>query len=172
MPSPLLLPRERGAEPGMAVMVSLLGASPGTVHTALCKLLEEGYGIERVYILYTRKEYAMAAVDIIEKCPCTGSEAPLSVEVELVQLPFDDIRSTGDLAALRRVLGGLLEPSVVLDITGGRKLMAVAASLEALARGATIVSAIVPEEVYARLRAAENPCEKTAPREARLLIVV
>ena len=47
--------------------------------------------------------------------------------------------------------------------------MAIAASLEALLHGSTVVASIVPDNVYAEIRSAKTLCAKTRPREARLL---
>ena len=153
-------------------LVSLLGTRPGTPHTTACKLLEEGVQLEAYTIVATLEHYAREAASILTQCPCpvTG-EPPAREEPRLVLLPFTDVDTPEKLRRLRRILSSLLDDTVVLDITGGRKLMAVAAALEALQRGVSIVASILPDSVYKEVHAAAALCGKTAPQHARLVVL-
>ncbi|MEB2835826.1 MAG: hypothetical protein GSR80_000034 [Desulfurococcales archaeon] len=155
----------------MARLVSLLGMSPGTPHTVACLLAGEGYRLEEHVILATNPDVAREALGILSTCPCAPDGRPPGVPARVELLPFNDIREPGDLAALRRILGGILDADSILDLTGGRKLMAVAAALEALNRGSIIVSAIISDEDYRRIRDCREPCGKSLPWRARLIIL-
>ena len=153
-------------------LVSLLGTSPGTPHTTACKLLEEGVHLESYTILATLEQYAREAAAILTGCPCPATgKPPVQQQPRLILLPFTDVDTPEKLRTLRRTLTQLLDENTVLDITGGRKLMAVAAALEALQHGVTIVATILPDHIYNKTRTAKTPCEKTAPQHAKLIIL-
>jgi hypothetical protein len=154
-----------------AKLVSLLGLSPGTPHTVYCLLEGEGYTITEHVILATSREAAEEARRILEACPCpqTGRPPAATTKTAVELLPFNDVAAQADLVELRRILRQHLDTATILDVSGGRKLMAVAAALEALNRGSAIVAAIVPDQVYESLRRAGEPCAKTAPDKAKLI---
>ena len=153
-------------------LVSLLGTSPGTPHTTACKLQEEGVEIEAYTIVATVEQHARQAAEILTQCPCphTG-KPPTNRQPHIILLPFTDVDTPEKLRTLRRTLSKLLTDTTILDVTGGRKIMAVAAALEALQHGASIVATILPDQLYDKIRRADKPCEKTAPQHAKLVIL-
>ena len=156
----------------MARMVALLGTSPGTVHTTLCKLLEMSVKVDEVVIYATLQHAAEEAVEILRRCPCPGTgETPLrpGVRVETRLLGFEDVHGPEDLERLRISLRPVLR-GALLDVTGGRKAMAIAAALEGYRSGATVVATVIPREEYKRIQSAAEPCGKVA-RSARLLVL-
>ena len=50
--------------------------------------------------------------------------------------------------------------------------MAVAAALEALEKGATIVASIIPDADYKRIAQESRPCSKTLPQKAILIKIL
>ena len=152
-------------------LVSLLGTSPGTPHTTLCKLLEKGIKPKKHIIVATSGASIREAQYILSNCPCS-SNMEANIPVETIVLPFSDIESIAQLKQLRTTLSKILDTDTILDITGGRKLMAVAAALEALERGATIVSTIIPDTEYKRIASEKDPCKKTLPEKATLIKIL
>jgi len=152
-------------------LVALLGTSPGTVHTTLCKLQEHGIDVDEVVIYATLTHTAAQAQWILWYCPCpkTGKPPlPPPRTPRILHLGFNDIHGPQELDQLRKALAQDLDHATILDVTGGRKAMAIAAALEAYRRGATVVATIIPQEEYNRIQQAKNPCEKTA-KQAHLL---
>ncbi|ALL01391.1 hypothetical protein Pyrde_1345 [Pyrodictium delaneyi] len=146
----------------MPRLVALIGASPGVLHTTLCLLRRKGIQVDEVVVVATRHEWGTEAIEIARSCPCPGEEAPPAPPAtRLLLLPSTDITGPQDITQLRKTLSRLLGPDTILDVTGGRKLMSIAAALEALRKGATITASIIPIHEYDRIRRATKPCDKT-----------
>jgi len=155
-------------------LVALVGASPGALHTTLCLLLRRGIQVDEVLVVTTRREWGAEAIEIARSCPCPGTgEPPAPTATRTITLPYTDIESPHHLAQLRRTLATLLGPNTILDVTGGRKLMSIAAALEALRTGATIAATTILQEEYTRMHSAQTPCDKTIrnPGKARLILL-
>ncbi len=153
-------------------LVALLGTSPGTVHTTLCKLQERGIEVNEVIIYATLPEVAEEAQEILRRCPCLSTGKPPLEEkqrVEIRTLGFSDVRSPEDLEELRLALRPALR-GALLDVTGGRKAMAIAAALEGYRSGATVVATIISQEEYKRIQEATSLCDKTAQHATLLLL--
>ncbi|BES81667.1 CRISPR-associated ring nuclease [Pyrodictium abyssi] len=153
-------------------LVVLLGTSPGVLHTTLCLLQEIGSEPSSITVYATLPGVAEEALKIAQTCPCPElGKPPLtsSTRVIVIELPFDDVVNTNNLEELRRILAPVLGSDTVLDVSGGRKAMAVAAALEAVARGSRVIASVIPEDEYERIRSATSLCDKTA-RQARLII--
>jgi hypothetical protein len=151
----------------VARLVSIVGASPGTLHTVLCLLEEQGVAPSELAVISTSPSWAHEALEIARSCPCPATGRPpraAAARTTVDILPFHDLEGPEHLAQLRRKLAGHLDPGTLLDVTGGRKLMAVAAALEALRAGAAVVAAMVPPEEYSRILAERSPCRKTSAR--------
>ena len=152
-------------------LVSLLGTSPGTPHTTICILKQLGHNIRKHIIVATKGAALSEAITILTQCPCPATNKPpaQTTHIETITLPYNDIENQEHLKQLRQTLAKILDTETVLDITGGRKIMAVAASLEALNHGATIITTTIPDKLYQEIKQAKQPCNKTAPHKAKLL---
>ncbi len=157
-------------------LVSLVGTSPGVLHTTLCKLLEEGEidpdELEEVLVVSTLEQQAREALEIAGSCPCpaTGKPPlPADAKAAIHLLPYSDIDSQQRLADLRKKLATLIQPGDIVDATGGRKAMSIAAAVEATAKGARVVMTHIPPETYREVAGETEPCRKTRPQEAVLL---
>lgn len=152
-------------------LVSLLGTSPGTPHTTICILRQLGHSIRKHIIVATKGAALNEAITILTKCPCpaTGKPPASTTSIETITLPYSDIENQEHLQQLRQTLAKILDTDAILDITGGRKIMAVAASLEALNHGTTIITTTIPDQLYQEIKQAKQPCNKTAPHMAKLL---
>ena len=152
-------------------LVSLLGTSPGTPHTTICILEQLGHSVRKHIIVATKGAALNEAITILTKCPCpaTGKPPASTTAIETITLPYNDIKSQEHLQQLRQTLAKILDTDTILDITGGRKIMAVAASLEALNHGATIITTTIPDQLYQEIKQAKQPCNKTAPEKAKIL---
>ncbi len=147
----------------MPRLVSLVGKSPGTLHTVLCLLRERGVNIDHGTVIATREREAQEALEIARSCPCPRGGPPLSVTgAVLVILPYGDVDTHERLQDFRQRLRGLLDTSTVLDVTGGRKAMTIAAAIEAIKAGTAIVLAQIPWNRYLETAKAQEPCNKTA----------
>ena len=158
----------------MPRLVALVGASPGALHTTLCLLRQRGIQVDEVVVVATRREWGAEAVEIARSCPCPGTgEPPAPAAICIITLPYTDVEGPHHLAQLRRTLSTLLGPNTILDVTGGRKLMSIAAALEALRTGATIAATTIPHEEYTRIHSAQALCDKTVrdPGKARLILL-
>jgi CRISPR-associated protein Csx14 len=156
---------------GLARLVSLVGRSPGTLHTVLCLLAREGARVGHVTIVATLPDAAEEAERIAQACPCPWTSRPPAegVPVEKLLLPYQDVTTSSHIRHLRQTIASLLTPDTVLDVTGGRKAMSIAAAIEAAAHGAAIVAAHIPWRSYLETTGATEPCSKTRPEEAVLL---
>ncbi len=154
-------------------LLSLLGASPGVLHTVLCLLLREGAAPEQVTVLATLLGVAEEALEIARSCPCPWTGTPPlqeGINVELITLPYSDVDTAEKARDLRRRVAELLTPDTVVDVTGGRKSMAVAAAVEAAVRGAPIIAAQLKNwEKYFKASLSDDKCGKTAPESAVLI---
>lgn len=154
-------------------LVSLVGRSPGTLHTVLCLLRRQGLQPGRVDIVATSAESAAEAERLARSCPCPDGlpALPGDTPVEHHVLPYGDVDSQERLREFRRLVAGLVEPGGLLDATGGRKAMSIAAAIEAAEKGATVLIAHIPWSSYLeKARARGDPCAATArPGEATLL---
>lgn len=152
-------------------LVSLLGTSPGTPHTTICILEQLGHHVRKHIIVATKGAALNEATTILKQCPCpaTGKPPASTTPIETITLPYNDIENQEHLRQLRHILAKILDTDTILDITGGRKIMAVAASLEALNHGATIITTTIPDHLYQEIKQAKHPCNKTAPHRAKLL---
>jgi len=119
------------------VLISSLGESPAVITEARDELSRSGIPITRVVILYTRKMkkyYTLLNLDFLY--------GEYGGRVELIGVPLDmnDVEKPEDCLAyrgilLRTVQGEMERRPVHLLISGGRKSMAVDATLVALACG-------------------------------------
>ena len=153
----------------MAKLVSLIGASPGTAHTTACLLLSQGVHITKCILVATMEQVANEAEHILRTCKCPNTGKPPLMHTEKIILPFSDVKNAEHLRILREKLAKILDTNTILDITGGRKTMAVAAAIEALNHGATLVASIIPDKLYDQLRKAKTPCQRTAPDKAWII---
>ena len=153
-------------------LVSLLGTSPGVVHTVLCLLAREGRQPKSVTIVATIPEAAREAVEIATGCPCPWTRGPPLArdQVRVVLLPYQDVDTAERVRDFRRRIAELLDLDTVLDVTGGRKAMAVAAAIEAATRGIPVIAAQLRRwSLYHETTSASEPCMKSRPEEAGLL---
>ena len=142
------------------------------LHTVLCLLAREEVEPSEVVVLATLREAAEEAVERASGCPCPWSgEPPLrGREVRVVLLPYSDVDSGERVRDLRRRVARLLTLDTVLDVTGGRKAMAVAAAVEAASRGVPVVAAQLRRwSTYFEATGAETLCGKSRPEEAVLI---
>jgi CRISPR-associated protein Csx14 len=160
----------------VARLVSIIGRSPGTLHTLLCLLQQRGVRPEDVVVLSTSREAAEKAVELASACPCPGGPPPLEglPRPRIVELPYPDVDNDERLSDFQRRLARLLASSpreVLLDASGGRKAMTAAAAYAAAHAGATVVLAQVPGSLYREALGAEPDCRllERAAREATLL---
>jgi hypothetical protein len=153
----------------LARLVSLVGLSPGSPHTALCLLRGEGYPIDEVVLVGNVAGVVEEAARILRECPCPSGPPPaIGARVSSRLLGFPDIRGQADLAELASTLRGLLGRGDVVDITGGRKVAAAWSAIVALSVGARVAATIVPRGEAERALRAASPCGKTV-RGARLV---
>ena len=155
-------------------LLSFLGRSPGTLHTTLCALLERGIRIEKVVVVATRGSAVDEAVEIARLCPCPGGgEPPLArgVELQVVTLGFEDVRGVGDLEEVRRLVSSIADRHTLIDVTAGRRVLALVAAVEGVRRGARIVYALVPYEEQVRAQSSRDACGKTVRVKTELIII-
>jgi len=153
----------------LARLIATVGLTPGAPHTSLCLLLSRGVNIEEVVIVGNVRETVEEAARILRECPCPNGSLP-GAAVKTVQLGFPDVRSQADLVKLGDALGGLIRPGDYVDVTGGRKIMAVWAALVALNKGAHVVATIVPREEAERALASSEPCGKTVEKANLIML--
>ncbi|NOZ89330.1 MAG: hypothetical protein GXO15_05335 [Crenarchaeota archaeon] len=157
-------------------LVSLVGTSPGVLHTTLCKLLEHRLlsfsELDEVLVISTREQWATEAIEIARSCPCPATgNSPLQpgVKTSIYVTPFNDVDSQERLHNLRGLLAEIIDEGDIVDVTGGRKAMTVTAVVEAKERGATVVMTHIPPETYREIAEETKPCRKTRPEQAVLL---
>ncbi len=73
-------------------------------------------------------------------------------KVEEVALPFNDISSPSDFIMVREKVSELVRAGDYLDFTGGRKSISAAAALAAWQKGAHLVTSIIDDEEYDRIK--------------------
>ncbi len=153
-------------------LLSLVGTSPGVLHTVLCLLAREGRRPARVVIVATIPEAAEEATAIAAGCPCPWTRRPPidRGRIEVVVLPYSDVDSPEKVRDFRRRIAALLDLDTVLDVTGGRKAMAIAAAIEATRQGVPVLAAQLTRwSDYHYLSRSTDPCKKTAPQNAKLI---
>ena len=151
-------------------LVVLLGRSPGVLRDVLCSLLGVGERVELVYVVGTMDSLFDEAERVLFECPCRGLEG---VKVERVVLPYRDVDSLEKLFHFRSTIRRLIDSRTVVDVTGGRKLMSVGATLQAEREGARVSYLLIPPEELERInrecKPDKNPCKCTAEK-AKLII--
>ena len=134
----------------MAILISTLGTSPGGVAEIVEYLLTKGININRVVLLRTKNpevEYCAKIVRLlISLCINPG------IEIEEVIFNKEDIENEEDLRRFKELLTDVIErqrsEEIYFDVTGGRKVMSIVATIYAKSIGKDVLIAYVPHERY------------------------
>ncbi len=156
----------------MARLVATIGTSPGTVYETLLNLCRGRYDsgeektspipVDTVVIAYTSAQKVVNAyrvASLLVKCSKTlfqgtKKELPSPCNVEKiigVPLGIADVSSRKEYEIFYEKIGSYIDQGDVVDVTGGRVAMAVAAAIRAAKRDAMVVASTVPPEKYREL---------------------
>lgn len=166
----------------MAGLVSTLGVSPGVPYETLLNLCRGSYDapynpplkVDSVTIVYTTHPMVVSSYMVawlLIECGgeiFRGSSKSLPegcgrVTVDGVKLPFEDVDSRERFQHLAYRLRRIIGRNDVVDVTGGRASMAIAASLAAAEAGAMIVTTLISPQLYNQVSSAFDTLIKRHP---------
>ncbi|BBD73326.1 hypothetical protein HS1genome_1715 [Sulfodiicoccus acidiphilus] len=105
--------------------------------------------IDEIYVVRTRGEEVERAFRILRALLlCCVKESP---PLRDVPLDLNDVDSPEDYAKFRGAVLKLVSPGDYVDVTGGRKVMSVAAAVVARERGAHVLTTLISTKEYARV---------------------
>ena len=158
----------------MARLVATVGTQPGSVYETTLNLCRGSYdrggeesppiAVEELVLIYTRGREVVAAYRIARlMVACSVHVMPEQVRLpctvrRIVGVPVDveDVDSRKSFEEFYRAVKRNVSEGDVIDVSGGRVAMGIAAARAAWEANAMVVATVVPAERYSEINAAKR----------------